>query len=38
VPVLAHRIVMGYGKADESRAFVEKILASTTVPTEEFSA
>jgi len=38
VPVLAHRIVMGYGKTGESKGFVEKILATTTVPTEEFSA
>ena len=38
VPVLAHRIVMGYGKANENKTFVEKIIASTTVPTEEFSA
>jgi len=37
VPVLTHRIVMGFGKGNESRAFVEKILATTTVPTEEFS-
>ena len=36
VPVLAHRIVMGYGKADDSKTFVEKILASTKVPTEKF--
>lgn len=38
VPVLAHRIVMGYGKAGESKAFIEKILLTTTVPTEDFSA
>ena len=38
VPVLAHRIVMGYGKTGESNSFMEKILATTTVPTEEFSA
>lgn len=38
VPVLSHRIVMGYGKADESKVFVERILTSTTVPTEEFHA
>ena len=36
VPVLAHRIIMGYGKANDSRAFVERILAGTKVPTEEF--
>ena len=37
VPVLAHRIVMDYGKSDENAAFVRNILASTTVPTEEFA-
>ena len=37
VPVLSHRIVMGYGKYGESKAFVEGILASVTVPTEEFN-
>lgn len=36
VPVLSHRVVMEYGTAGSSRAFVESILASTTVPTEEF--
>lgn len=38
VPVLAHRIVMGYGRSGESIAFVEQILKSTQVPTEDFSA
>lgn len=38
VPVLAHRVVMGYGKTGESKAFVEKIVATTAVPTEDFSA
>ena len=38
VPVLAHRMVMGYGKADDSRKFIEHILAVTDVPTEDFSA
>lgn len=38
VPVLAHRVVMGYGKTGENKAFVERIVATTTVPTEEFSA
>ena len=37
VPVLSHRIVMGYGKYGESKAFVEGILASVIVPTEEFN-
>lgn len=36
VPVLAHRIVMGYETTSNSRSFVEGILASTVVPTEEF--
>ena len=38
VPVLAHRVVMGYGKADDSRKFIEHILTVTDVPTEDFSA
>lgn len=38
VPVLAHRVVMGYGKSGESKGFVERIVATTTVPTEDFSA
>ena len=39
-PVLAHRIVMGfgYGKARESRDFVENIVQSTPVPTEDFGS
>ncbi len=36
VPVLAHRIVMGYGK--NGNQFMEKILQTTAVPTEDFSA
>ena len=36
VAVLSHRIVMGYENTNSSRGFVESILASTTVPTEEF--
>lgn len=36
VPVLAHRIVMGYEKSNTCQDFVEKILAATAVPTEEF--
>ena len=36
VPVLAHRIVMGYGKVGNSKEFVEQILATVPVPTEEF--
>lgn len=38
VPVLAHRVVMGYGKQDESRAFIEHILEGIQMPTEDFSA
>lgn len=38
VPVLSHRIVAGYGKAEESKAFVRSIVEKTTVPTEDFSA
>jgi len=38
VPVMAHRIVLGYGMggADSAIKLVEKIVASTPVPTEEF--
>lgn len=36
VPVLSHRIVMGYDKSGSCADFVEGILASTVVPTEEF--
>lgn len=38
VPVLAHRIVLGYGLngANGAEKLVERILASTPVPTEEF--
>lgn len=37
IPVLAHRIVMGYGKENESKAFLEKIIAEVKVPTEDFT-
>ena len=36
VPVLAHRIVMGYDKSNGAKAFVERIVATTQVPTEDF--
>lgn len=38
VPVLAHRIVLGYGSGgtDGTVKLIEKIIASTPVPTEEF--
>ena len=36
VPVLSHRIVMGYDKSSNSEAYVKNILATTVVPTEEF--
>ncbi|MCI8798186.1 MAG: MoxR family ATPase [Lachnospiraceae bacterium] len=38
VPVLAHRIVLGYGSGsmDGTVKFIDKIIASTPVPTEEF--
>lgn len=38
VPVLSHRIVMSYVKTGESNKFVEKILSSIHVPTEDYSA
>lgn len=40
VPVLDHRIVMsyGYGKGNGSEKFVEGLLGSIPVPTEDFSA
>ena len=36
VPVLSHRIVMGYDKSNSRSDFVAQILENTTVPTEEF--
>jgi len=36
VAVLSHRIVMGYETTNNAKGFVESILASTVVPTEEF--
>ena len=38
VPVLAHRIVMGYGAgtADAVEKMLERILANAPVPTEDF--
>ena len=39
VPVLAHRIVMGYGynKSGETRALVNRLLSEIPVPTENFA-
>lgn len=37
VPVLAHRIIMGYGKANESKEFLVQILSTIKVPTEDFT-
>lgn len=37
VPVLAHRIIMGYGKSNESKEFLLKILSTIKVPTEDFN-
>lgn len=39
VPVLSHRIVLGYGAGgtETARGFVRQIVESTTVPTEDFS-
>lgn len=39
VAVLSHRIIMsyGFGRSNESKAFIEQILTQTTVPTEDFS-
>lgn len=36
VPVLAHRIVMGFGQLGDGKEFVKQILAAVAVPTEEF--
>ena len=36
VPVLAHRIVMGFGNLGDGKDFVRQILATVPVPTEEF--
>ena len=38
IPVLAHRIIMGYGKSNANISFLENILHNTTAPTEDFSA
>lgn len=40
VPVLAHRIVLGFGSGgpDRATALIERILATTPVPTEDFTA
>lgn len=38
VPVLAHRVIMGYGRTGESKAFIEKLVGGIPVPTEDFSA
>lgn len=38
IPVLAHRIIMGYGKSNANISFLENILNNTTAPTEDFSA
>ncbi len=37
-PVMAHRVVMGYGQHGENVKFVEAILGRIQVPTEDFSA
>ena len=37
IPVLAHRIVMGFGKLGDSKELIKQILATTNVPTEDFS-
>ena len=38
VPVLAHRIVVGYGKSEESKGIVKTIVENTPVPTEDYCA
>lgn len=40
VPVLAHRIVLGFGSGgpDRATALIERILSTTPVPTEDFTA
>lgn len=38
VPVLAHRIVLSYGKGNDTRTLVQQILDSVPVPTEDFVA
>lgn len=37
VPVLAHRIVMGYGDNGGTEKLMERILRTTSVPTEDFT-
>lgn len=38
VPVLAHRIIMGYGKSNANISFLENILNNVEAPTEDFKA
>jgi len=38
VPVLAHRIIMGYGKSNANISFLENILHNVEAPTEDFKA
>ena len=40
VPVLAHRLVLGYGSggSDTARDLIQKLLETTPVPTEDFTA
>lgn len=38
VPVLAHRVIMGYGKTKECRSFIQTVVEHTAVPTEVFDA
>ena len=39
VPVLAHRLVLGYGtgSSDSGKDFIQKLLDTTPVPTEDFT-
>ena len=37
IPVLAHRIVAGYGSSQDTRKMVEQIISTTTAPTEDFT-
>ncbi len=37
VPVLSHRIIMGYGKRNAGKDFLTNILATIKVPTEDFT-
>ena len=36
IPCLAHRIVLQYGKGEEVKGYMKRVLESVPVPTEDF--